>query len=67
MTTFRGTESTSSMSSPTTDFETAAPATGADAPYAVRHVGWPQPERVVLPVGADPDAGVVVTQPVAAA
>jgi beta-galactosidase len=31
------------------------------ARYAVQHLGWPHPERIVLPEGAQPDSGVVVS------
>jgi hypothetical protein len=46
------------MSTLTTRTDTAA---STSASYAVRHVGWPEPERVVLPEAADPGAGLVIT------
>lgn len=33
----------------------------ATSPYAIRHVGWPQPEKVVLPEGAADDDPAIVT------
>lgn len=29
--------------------------------YAIRHVGWPGPERIVVPEGAQPDTGVAIS------
>src|SRR3954447_10411872 len=29
--------------------------------YAAQHLGWPHPERIVLPEGAQPDSGVAVS------
>jgi beta-galactosidase len=34
---------------------------GTTARYVVRHLGWPQPERIVLPEAAQPDSGVAVS------
>src|SRR5215218_3732485 len=55
-TTFAG--RTCTMSSLTTRADTTA---STSASYTVRHVGWPEPERVVLPECADPGAGLVIT------
>lgn len=39
----------------------SAAATSTSDHYVVRHIGWPQPERIILPEGAHPETGVVVS------
>src|SRR5689334_16347083 len=45
----------------TTTTASDEPAAVRPTPYAVTHVGWPQPEKVVMSPGAAADEGLVLT------